>query len=97
MDTVRGACLNERKHGRFTEQFTVSAYVGSSKDLKHLKIHGVGSLDLWFISAEYSEEEEAERCKTKSQPLLRREMRAVGLIIEQDGGRGWLNVSVGGG
>ena len=28
---------SERKHGLFTEQFPVSAYVGSSKNLKDLK------------------------------------------------------------
>ena len=37
--TVRGGLVQdqERKHGLFTEQFPVSAYVGSSKNLKDLK------------------------------------------------------------
>ena len=30
---------SERKHGLSTEQFPVSAYVGSSKNLKDLKEH----------------------------------------------------------
>jgi len=29
--------FEERKHGLYTEQFPVSAYVGSSKNLKDLK------------------------------------------------------------